>query len=370
MRRHGIDVALFFNPANVRYATGTTVMTIYCTGSFVRCAVAAAEGEPILFEHPNSVHLTSRIVRDVRPMHSWESTGPHALREAAVWASEVLEAVRALGAEESRLAVDRLAPPAFLALQERGVELVDAGPITMDAREIKTPEEIELFKLSGAMCLEALADLEDALGPGVRERELLAIFTESLLRRGGEHLITRAVVSGPNTNPCNVEAGERIVEPGDLVFVDTDANCYEGYFIDISRTFLAGDLAPTPSQREAYRCAYELVMAMVQLARPGVRFEDFARRAPAVPKKYASQRYECLAHSAGLEDEGPFIPFPDDATQPMPDKEIAEGMVLCMESYVGERGASFGVKLEEQVLVTADGPLSLCPYPYADALLA
>jgi Xaa-Pro aminopeptidase len=87
----------------------------------------------------------------------------------------------------------------------------------MEAREVKTPEEIEV--------------------PAI----------------GGEHLATSTVCSGPNTNPWRAEATARVLERGDLVYVDTDAVCLGGYFFCISRTLLCGDFAPTRAQREAYR---------------------------------------------------------------------------------------------------------------------
>ena len=159
--------------------------------------------------------------------------------------------------------------------------------------------------------------------------------------------------------------------PGDLVGVDTDANGYEGYVIDVSRTFLCGD-TPSPEQKEAYRVAYDCVNGMFDLVRPGMSFEEFAAKAPRVPAAYAAQRYPTMVHQAGLEDEGPGIPYPDDDRGPrriMPERELKENMVLCLECYAGKPGAPFGVKLEDQVLVTADGAKLLCTYPYHAKLL-
>jgi Xaa-Pro aminopeptidase len=53
----------------------------------------------------------------------------------------------------------------------------------------------------------------------------------------------------------------------------------------------------------------------------------------------------------------------------MPKRELKENMVLCLECYAGKVGAPFGVKLEEQVLVTPDGPRSIGAYPYERKLL-
>src|SRR5258708_35245509 len=98
---------------------------------------------------------------------------------------------------------------------------------------------------------------------------------------------------------------------------------------------------------------------MFDLIRGGMSFEDFARKAPRLPEPYVAQRYPTMVHQAGLEDEGPGIPYPDDERGPrriMPDREIKENMALCLECYAGKVGAPFGVKLGDQALGPANGP--------------
>jgi Xaa-Pro aminopeptidase len=279
--------------------------------------------------------------------------------------------MRELGVEGERLAVDKLDAYGFLALQAEGIALTDPSPATVDAREVKTPEEVALFEINGGIGDAMLAEFEAAIRPGIREYELLAVLSDALLRRHGEFLFTRLVASGTNTNPWMSEAHDKLVMPGDLVGIDTDANGYEGYVIDVSRTFLCGD-RPTAGQREAYRVAHDCVTGMLELARPGITFADFAEKAPRLPEAYRALRYPTMVHQAGLEDEGPGIPYPDDDRGPrriMPERELKENMVLCLECYAGKEGAPFGVKLEDQVLVTADGAELLCTYPYDAKLL-
>ena len=181
-------------------------------------------------------------------------------------------------------------------------------------------------------------------------------------------IISRACVSGPNTNPWNLEATDRPVEAGDLAFVDTDAYGIEGYLIDVSRTFICGEGRGNDRQRDAYRAAHAWLMGARELVGPGITTQEFARRAPRLPERYLAQRYEVMVHSAGLEDEGPSVAYPEDP-QPNPDRVLREGMVLCLEVYAGEVGGRDGVKLEDQVLVTEQGSRTLVPYPYCDALL-
>ena len=367
LRARDIDACLLFNEPNVRYATGASAMPIWSNTTFVRCALVPAEGRPILYEHPNSLHLFRGFDADVRPMHAWEfydDTATH----ARTFALEIAAALRELGVAGSRLAVDRLGTPGYLALERAGIEMIDSAPITTAAREIKTPEEIALFELNGGILMEMLANFERAISPGVRERELLAVLADTLLRRGGEHLATSTVCSGPNTNPWRAEATARVVEPGDLLYVDTDSVGIEGYFFCVSRTFLCGDVRPTPAQREVYRTAHDWLMGLRELIRPGITCRELAEKAPRLPAKFMRQRYEVMIHGIGLEEESPSVAYPGDP-QPNGDRVLQENMVLVAELYCGEVGGRDGVKLGDQGVVGTDGLKVLVPHPFCDGLL-
>ena len=368
MRAHGVEVCLLSNEPNVRYATGASAMPVYAMSTFVRCAVVPQEGTPILFEHANSMHRSALRAPDVRPMHAWEFFDDPQ-READAWAEETLAAIREVGAEGSVVAVDRLGAPAYLALASRGVTIRDSGPVTQEARRIKTPQERSLLDLNGAMVMEMLAAFESAIAPGVSERELLAVLADEMIRRGGEYLATNTVCSGPNTNPWRAEATDRRLERGDLVYVDTDTVGIEGMFFCVSRTFPVGEAPPSPEQRDAYRASYEWLGAMEALIRPGITCGELAVTAPPIPERYLAQRYECLVHGIGLEEENPSVCHPQDR-QSNADTVIEEDMALVVELYAGETGGRDGVKLGDQLLVTSEGSRVLCPYPFSKELLA
>jgi Xaa-Pro aminopeptidase len=368
MRAHDLEACLLFNEPNIRYATGVSAMPIYSMSTFVRCALVPAEGPPILYEHANSMHRSRLVVDDVRPMHAWEFYDDPAV-EATTWAGEIVEALRELGVAERPLAVDRLGTPGFLALGREGVTLVDSASVTREAREMKTPEEIRLLEINGAMIVDMLAAFEAALVPGVRERELLAVLSDTMLRYGGEYLATSTVCSGPNSNPWRSETTDRNIGDGDLVYVDTDTVGIEGYFFCVSRTFLGGDGRPTHAQRDTYRAAFDWLEGMKALVRPGLTCRDLADRAPKLPERYLPQRYECMIHGIGLEEESPSVCYPLDR-QSNANRVIEEHMALVVELYAGEVGGDHGVKLGDQVVVTADGVKVLAPYPFDATLLA
>jgi Xaa-Pro aminopeptidase len=353
-----------FSEPNVRYATGAITMPIWSMSTFTRCAVVAAEGPPILFEHPNSMHRVPGV--DVRPMHAWEFYDD-AATHADVFAGEATAALRELGVRGDRVAVDRLGTPGFLALQRRGLTLLDAAAVTQEAREVKTSQEVALFRMNAPIVVDALAELEAALRPGIAERELFAVYAGEVLARGAEYLATSTVCSGPNTNPWRAEATDRRIEAGELVYIDTDTVGIEGCFFCVSRTFVCPGDEPGPDERATYGAAVEWVQGMTALVRPGVSCAELAAEAPVVPERFRAQRYECMIHSVGLEEESPSVCHPQDV-QSNPDRVLRPDMVLVVETYMGEVGARHGVKLGDVVLVTADGAEVLAPYPYARSL--
>lgn len=239
MAAHDLEVLVLSNEPNIRYATGATAMPVYAMSTFVRCTVVPQEGTPTLFEHANSMHRSALRAPDVRPMRAWEFTDDPS-GEADAWADLVVDAIRERGSSTTTVGVDRLGAPAFLALADRGLAIRDAAPATQEARRVKTPQELVVLDRNGELVMEMLAAFEAAVRPGIRERELLAVLFDVMIRGGGEYLATNTVCSGPNTNPWRAEATDRALEEGDLVFVDTDTVGIEGMFSCVSRTFPGG----------------------------------------------------------------------------------------------------------------------------------
>ena len=368
MRERGMAVCVFFHPANIRYATGASMMDVFCAGISTRYCVVPAMGDPILFEWEMGVPYSSKIVRDVRVAGWWQFTGTRRVEASDRMAAEVRDVLSELGVAGEDVGVDRLDVAGLLALQRAGLRVVDASPVTDPAREVKTPEEVNVMRANGAIGAAMMAEFEAAITEGVAEYELFAQLSDSLLRRQGEVVFSRLVASGQNTNPWGSEAHGKLVQNGDLVAVDTDAVGYEGYLIDFSRTFVCGEAPPSSEAVEAYRVAHESLLSMRAALRPGLSFREYAASVPAIPEKYRPLRYDLMVHGAGLEDEGPIIYYHGQGDNP-DDEYIQENMALCLECYSGAVGGSCGVKLEDQLLVTAGGSELLCPYPFDPRLL-
>jgi Xaa-Pro dipeptidase len=193
------------------------------------------------------------------------------------------------------------------------------------------------------------------------EIEVWSELHRHLIANDGEYISTRLVQAGQRTFPYFREASTNMLSNGDLFCVDTDAIGFGGYGVDFSRTFLCGDKPASAAQRQLHRLAVDQLEHNASRLGPGVHFEEFARDAWSVPDRFAPYCYYCLAHGLGLSGEYPYVPV-QEPDQPYQLNGVFEpGMVICVESYLGDVDEHHGVKVEDQFLVTDDGvePMSL-----------
>lgn len=370
MAARDIGALLLTNLMNIRYCTGISIMPLWMATNLAHYVLVPVQGDPVIFEYGDAAFRVEPFWPGVRPARFWQArfADAQAPQESKKWAAEIVDVLKQWGLTGGKLGVDPLDFYGFDALSKQGLRLSDADETMQAARIIKTPDEIELMRQSCAVAEAALYDLETAIRPGITENELLAAFWHRMLALGGEHCFTRLVVSGYKTNPWFNEAGSKMVRPNDLVAIDTDMIGPEGYACDISRTFLCGERA-SPIQMEAYKVAHDFVQAGIELLKPGVSYHEFLHRAPKLPEAYDPQRYSVLLHGVGMDDEPPAIPFSGDTLLSMPEGEFQENMVISMECYAGKVGAQDGVKLEDEVWITKDGPVVISLYPYESKLL-
>ena len=143
-----------------------------------------------------------------------------------------------------------------------------------------------------------------------------------------------------------------------------------GYCADISRTYRCGPGRASDEQRKLYGLAMEQIHANIELVRPGISFAEFSEKAWKIPNAYTANRYSCVAHGIGLCDEWPKVVHIQDLARSGYDGVLEENMTICIESYMGAEGGAEGVKLEQQVLVTATGCQLLSTYPFEESLYA
>jgi Xaa-Pro aminopeptidase len=370
LRGHDIAAALLVDPVNVRYATGTAIMPVWTLHSIDRDVLVPAEGEPVLWETPSAprdfVSPCPGIETRLATYYAVFGSGELAVGKAAAFAADVVAVLRERGIAGERIGVDRLDAYGFLALQEAGVHVVPAQLAVERARAVKGPEEIELIRRSVQVCDTAVTALRDALQPGMTENEAWGLLVGREFALGGEYVECRLLSSGPRTNPWFQEASDRPIEPGDLVAFDTDLIGPAGYLADLSRTYLVGSTKPTARQQRLYADAQAFLAEIIAELKPGAAFDEAGERlSRRYPAHYHAERYPFIAHSSGLSDEHPTLLFQDRHSG-----EVEAGMVFSVEAYMGVEGEDEGVKLEEQVLVTAGGVEVLSTAPHDEHLSA
>jgi Xaa-Pro dipeptidase len=365
------EAGIFYDPINIRYATGTSNMQVYSLHNACRYAYVPVEGPVILFDFKGCEHLSDghHNVAEVRNAISWYHfvAGPRVDEFATDWAAEInsLLGPRSAG-NRRRIAVDRLDPTGLRALERHGVDVIDGQAVADRAKVIKTPEEVAAIHLAMTACDDGVTRMRSALRPGITEQQLWAHLHVANIETGGEWFETRLLTSGQRTNPWYQECSNKVIDSGDLVAFDTDMIGVGGYSIDISRTWLAGDNAPTDEQRRVYDAAYQQVQHNIGLMQPGTTFREIAERALLPPEPYHSLTNACVAHGIGLCNEYPLILNQDHFASGGYDGVIEAGMVLCVESLASESGGRESVKLEQQILVTNDGPAVLSTTPLTD----
>lgn len=373
MARWDVAACVLVDPVDVRYATGSRNMQVFCSRNPARYAFVPLSGPVVLFEFAGCEHLAAGLetIDEVRPAVTASAVAAdlHLEPRARAWAAELADLARRHGGAGARLGVGRVSPLAVRALEAEGCRVVDAQQPVERARARKTPEELACIRASVASTEASVRRLERAIRPGASENAVWAELHAANVAAGGEYVETRLFTSGPRTNPWFQEASDRRLEAGDLVALDTDVVGPYGYYADFSRTFLCGDVRPTPGQRTLYRLAWEQVHHDLELLRPGVGFRELAERAWRVPGPYRALRYFVLVHGCGLTGEHPYVLHADQHDVGGYDGRIEAGMCLCVESYIGAEGGREGVKLEEQVLVTEAGVERLSTYPWDERLL-
>jgi Xaa-Pro aminopeptidase len=372
LRKRDVAGCLLADPINIRYATGSRNMMVWTMHAPSRWAFVATEGPVVLFEFESAQHANDGLetIAEIRPCTPWIYflAGPRWEEKADRWAREIADLVAAHGGKNRRLAIDRCEPAGAFKLRALGLDLVDAQEAIEQARLIKSPEEIACLRLAMDVCDTAIARMRAALRPGMTENQLWAILHAVNIAHDGEWIEARLLASGERTNPWFQECGNRVIEAGDLVAFDTDMIGPLGYLADISRTWVCPGKAPTNEQRRLYAMAEEQVRFNMDLIKPGVGFREFAERCWALPEGFAPNRYLMMVHGVGLVDEYPSIAYAQDFADWGYDGIFQENMVVSVESYIGEHRGKEGVKLEQQVLITATGTVPLSKTPFESAL--
>jgi Xaa-Pro dipeptidase len=261
----------------------------------------------------------------------------------------VLDGVKRIGVEEDHLIFSRAR-----ALAAAGYELVPATELVMRLREAKDAEEVAAVRAAADAVAEVMEEMFTELRAGAVEAEANAQ-VEYRLRRRGATQAHPLVLFGSHAAQPHGEPGDRVLQPGDVVCADVSAQI-GGYWGDLTRCAVAGE--PGDWARAAWALVRDAHAAAIAATRPGVpaREIDSAQRQII---ESAPELGACLhgaGHAIGTEVHEPPYLVPSSGAL------LREGMIFTIEPgiYHSEIG---GIRLEDDVLVGAEGPVMLSRLP-------
>jgi Xaa-Pro dipeptidase len=369
-----LGAMLLFDFNNIRYVTSTHIGE-WARDKMTRYALLSRGGEPHIWDFGSAAkhHRLNCPWLPTENVHA----GMIGLRGAVApdaglfrrAAREIADILKAEGAADMPLGVDIVEPPMVAALEAEGLTVRDAQQVMLNAREVKSIDEIILLNTACAMVDGAYQLIAEQLKPGIRESELVANVTHRLFDMGSEHVDNINAVSGERCSPHPHVFSDRLIRPGDQAFFDI-IHTFVGYKTCYYRTFTVG--TATDAQRDAYKKAREWIDASIELMRPGVGTDQVASVWPKAEEFGFSNEMECFGlqfgHSVGLFlHERPIISRLNSLDHPV---EIKEGMVIALETYCPAKDGYSAARIEEEVVVTADGPRVITKFPSDELFVA
>lgn len=348
MQAQGIAALYLDTSTNLRYFTG---LVLHATER-LHGAIIPARGDVTYlspaFEEPKTRELL-HLGSDIRVWEEHED--PTAL---------VIDTMHSLGIGSGTVAVDPLTPFFTVdGLRRAGNQFsfANAAPITEACRMVKSAQEVALMRTANAITLAVQKAAARALRAGMVTTEVQGFLDDAHRRLGGQPA-SRAVQFGEATAYPHGVSYPQTLADGDMVLIDT--GCFvHGYRSDITRSYVLGE--PTPRQREIWELERRAQQAGFDAARPGVACEavDNAARAtiaaggfgpdyatPGLPHRTG----HCIGldvHEATYMVRGNLTP-------------LRPGMCFSIEPTICIYG-EFGVRLEDIVAMTVDGPRWLTP---------
>jgi Xaa-Pro aminopeptidase len=241
--------------------------------------------------------------------------------------------------------------------------------LTHELRAVKDDDELDLIRQACAITKAGFERVCRFVRPGVNETEVEAEFAHEFIRRGGGFAYTPIIASGANANVLHYVANDQPCRKGDLLLLDVAAN-YANYNSDLTRT-IPVDGRFTRRQRQVYQAVLRVFRASCAGAVPGKLPRVWQKEAEAAmehellslglltpalirkqdPDRPALKKYfmHGVGHPIGLDvhDVGHTV------------RPIQEGWVLTVEPAIYLPDEGFAIRLENDILVRAEGNIDL-----------
>jgi Xaa-Pro dipeptidase len=369
-----LGALLLFDINNIRYVSATMIGE-WARDKVARYVLLTRGGEPIVWDFGSAARHHQLYAPWIRPENS--RAGMLGLRGAVApdaglisrAVAEIQSELQAAGVARMPIGVDIAETPMLLELLRAGLEVRDAQQVMLDARLIKSSDEIALLSTAAAMVDGVYQDISEALKPGVRENEIVALANKRLYEMGSDDVEAINAVSGERCNPHPHNFSDRLIRPGDQAYFDI-IQSFNGYRTCYYRTFAVG--RSSQAQRDAYTRAREWIDSAIGLVKPGATTDQIARLWPQATEFGFADEMAAFGlqfgHGLGLGlHERPIISRLNSLEHPI---ELREGMVFALETYCPATDGQSAARIEEEVVVTAAGCAVLTLFPADELFVA
>ncbi|HEY1594038.1 MAG TPA: Xaa-Pro peptidase family protein [Thermoleophilaceae bacterium] len=368
-----LGAVLLFDQNNIRYVTSTHIGE-WARDKSARCVLLPRHGDPVLWDF-GSAAKHHQLYAPWLPETSWRA-GVSSMRGAMpeqtgvpdLLADHIFQELREHGLEREPLGIDLTDMETLASLHRKQIPTANAQPVMLSARKLKTEDEIALLDHAAAIVDAVYEQIYRTLRPGVREHEIVANAQKLLFELGSEQVEAINAVSGDRCNPHPHVFSDRLLRPGDQAFFDI-IHSFMGYRTCYYRTFNVGGVSQ--SQLDAYRQCREWLDNAIDLVRPGTTTDQIASVWPTASDLGFPDEESCFGlqfgHGLGVGlYESPMISRLHSLEHPV---EIEEGMVFALETYCPATDGRSAARIEEEVLVTADGHEVLTRFPAEELLV-
>lgn len=374
MELAGLGAMLLFETSNIRYATSTNI-GYWGFNKTERYALVTADGGPYVWDFGSAakahrLQLPSLYDEDTsRPGNiGLQGAIPptSGLAESAV--AELASLLNERGLGGSPVGVD-VAEASFLLELQGLFDIRDGQQAMMRAREIKSQDEIMLLTQACAMVDGVYQDIFESLKPGVRESDIVALAHGRLFEMGSEFVEAINSIAGERCSPHPHVFSDRLIRPGDQAYFDI-IHVYNGYRTCYYRTFAVG--RASQAHRDAFKQAREWMDAAIEQVSPGATTDQIARVWPEAHEFGFEDEMDAFGlqfgHGVGVGlHERPIISRLNSLDDSV---EIQEGMVFALETYAPATDGRSAARIEEEIVVTADGPQVITLFPCEELMVA
>ncbi len=374
LAKSGLGAILAFDQHNIRYIS-STVIGEWARDKLLRYCLLSGNGDPYVWDFGSAAKHHRLFAPWLHHDHC--RAGLTGLRGAVHpkvglfkrAAEEIKAILEEEGVAKMPLGMDMAELPMIFELERLGITVRDGQQLMLDAREIKSRDELMLLNISAAMVDGTYQKIAEALKPGVRESQIVALANHDLYEKGSDCVEAINAISGERCSPHPHNFTDRLLRPGDQAFFDI-IQSYMGYRTCYYRTFNVG--RATPAQGDAYKRAREWIDRAIAMIRPGVRSDEVAASWPKAEEIGFDGEMEAFGlefgHGLGLGlHERPIISRLNSFEDPV---EIKTGMVFALETYCPATDGISAARIEEEIVVTDRGCKVITLYPAEELPIA